>query len=46
MALACKIVEEMNETKEFNRVKFAKALYLADMVSGIDLKTEYAPDTY
>jgi hypothetical protein len=44
VSLACKIVEQMNEAKEFNRVKFAKAFYLADMVSGVDLKTEYIRD--
>lgn len=41
LALACKIVSEMNNTKEFSRVKFAKAFYLADVVSGVDLKTDY-----
>ncbi len=41
LALACKIVDEMNGTKEFSRVKFAKAFYLTDVVSGVDLKTEY-----
>lgn len=41
LALACKIMDEMSGTKEFSRVKFAKAFYLADVVSGVDLKTEY-----
>ena len=41
LALACKIVEDMSDTKEFSRVKFAKAFYLADVMSGVDLKTEY-----
>lgn len=43
-ALACKIVDELSDSREFSRVKFAKAFYLADMVSGIDLKTEYTRD--
>lgn len=41
VALACKLMDELQETKEFSRVKFAKAFYLADMVSGVDLKTDY-----
>lgn len=41
LALACKLMDELAETKEFSRVKFAKAFYLADMVSGVDLKTDY-----
>jgi len=41
LALACKIVDEMQDTKEFSRVKFAKAFYLADVISTVDLQTEY-----
>lgn len=41
LALACKIVEKMYNTKEFSRVKFAKAFYLADVVTDTDLQTEY-----
>lgn len=41
LALAAKIVSELDGTKEFSRVKFAKAFYLADIISDVDLKTEY-----
>lgn len=41
LALASKIVDEMVDSKEFSRVKFAKVFYLADSLSGMNLKTEY-----
>lgn len=41
MALASKIIFDMNDSEEFGRVKFAKAFYLADMTTKIDLKTDY-----
>ncbi len=41
LGLASKIISEMNASNEFNRVKFAKIYYLANVVSNADLKTEY-----
>lgn len=41
LALASRIVDKLKNSKDFNRVKFAKAFFLADMVSQQDLKTVY-----
>lgn len=41
LALSGKVFSVLDKSKDFNRVKFAKAFYLADMVSGVDLQTEY-----